>query len=51
MSTTKTKFLCLYRFPTGGPPKPSSLEEMQAQYAAWTAWMAKLKEELIPADR
>ena len=37
MSTTKTKFLYLYRFPAGAAPKPSSPEEMQAQYAAWTA--------------
>lgn len=48
MSTTKTKFLCLFRFPTEAPQKQSSPEEMQAQYAAWTNWMAKFKEELIP---
>jgi hypothetical protein len=48
MSTTKTKFLCLFRFPAVASPKPSSPEEMQAQYAAWQAWMAKFKEELVP---
>jgi hypothetical protein len=48
MSTTKAKFLCLFRFPVGAPQKQSSPEEMQAQYAAWTAWMAKFKEELVP---
>ena len=48
MSTTKSKFLCLFRFPVGAPQKQSSPEEMQAQYAAWTNWMAKFKEELIP---
>jgi hypothetical protein len=51
MSTTKTRFLCLYRFPASGwPAKPSSPEEMQAQYAAWRAWMAKFEKELIPGD-
>jgi hypothetical protein len=48
MSTTKSKFMCLFRFPTDAPQKQSSPEEMQAQYAAWTAWMAKFKGELIP---
>jgi hypothetical protein len=48
MSTTNTKFLCLFRFPTDAPPKPSSPEEMQAQYAAWTAWMKKFEKELNP---
>jgi hypothetical protein len=48
MSTTKTKFLCLYRFPEDYRERTSSPEEMQAQYEAWTAWMAKFKEELIP---
>lgn len=50
MSTTKTKFLCLYRFPAGATPKPSSPEERQAQYAAWAAWMAKFEKEFIPGD-
>jgi hypothetical protein len=48
MSTTKTKFLCLFRFPAGASPKHSSPEEMQAQYAAWTTWMKKFEEELMP---
>lgn len=48
MSATKTKFLCLFRFPTNPPPKPASAEEMQAQYAAWRAWMEKFKDELMP---
>src|SRR4030095_3650660 len=48
MSTTNTKFLCLFRFPAGAPSKPSSAEEMQAQYAAWTAWMKKFEKELNP---
>jgi hypothetical protein len=47
-TTTKTKFLCLFRFPAGAPSKPSSPEEMQAQYAAWTAWMKKFEKELTP---
>ena len=46
MSTSKTKFLCLFRFPV--EPKPSSPEEMQSQYAAWKAWMAKFEGEFIP---
>jgi len=37
MPTTKTRFLYLYRFQTGTSPRPSSPEEMQAQYAAWSA--------------
>ena len=50
MSTTRTKFLCLYRFPAGyrDDPEPASPEAMQAQYEAWTAWMAKFEKELIP---
>jgi hypothetical protein len=49
MSTPKTtKFICLFRFPTGAPAKPGSPEEMQAQYAAWTAWMKKFEKELAP---
>jgi hypothetical protein len=51
MSATKTKFLCLFRFAAAGwPAKASSPEEMQAQYAAWTSWMAKFEKELIPGD-
>jgi hypothetical protein len=51
MSTSKTKFLCLYRFAASTwPAKPSSPEEMQAQYAAWKAWMVKFEKELIPGD-
>jgi len=51
MSTTKIKFLCLYRFAAAGwPAKPSSPEQMQAQYAAWKAWMTKFEKELIPGD-
>jgi hypothetical protein len=50
MSTTKTKFLFLYRFPAGATPKPSSPEEMQAQYAAWTAWRTRFEKEVIPGE-
>jgi hypothetical protein len=52
MSTTKTtKFLCLVRFAASTwPAKPSSPEEMQAQYTAWRAWMTKFEKELIPGD-
>jgi len=52
MSTTKTtKFLCLFRFAAEGwPAKPSSPEEMQAQYTAWMAWMKRFEKELIPGD-
>jgi hypothetical protein len=49
MSTAaKTKFLCLFRFPAGWKSRTASPEEMQAQYAAWQAWMAKFEKELIP---
>jgi hypothetical protein len=50
MPTTQTKFLFLYRFPAGASPKPSSPEEMQAQYAAWSAWRAKFEKEVIPGE-
>jgi hypothetical protein len=50
MSTSTQKFLCLFRFPTDRPAKAASPEEMQAQYAAWKAWMAKFEKELIPGD-
>ncbi len=50
MSTTKTKFLFLYRFPAGASPKPSSPEEMQAQYAAWSTWRARFEKEVIPGE-
>jgi len=49
-TTTKIKFLYLYRFPAGGAPKPASPEEMQAQYAAWAAWRAKFEKEVIPGE-
>jgi hypothetical protein len=50
-TTSKTKFLCLFRFPASTwPAKPSSPEEMQAQYAAWKAWMTKFEKELVPGD-
>ena len=50
MSTTQ-KFLCLVRFPASNwPAKPTSPEEMQAQYTAWKAWMARFEKELIPGD-
>jgi hypothetical protein len=50
MSTTvtTTKFLFLFRFPGAVPAKPSSPDEMQAQYAAWTAWRAKFEKEVTP---
>jgi hypothetical protein len=50
MSETNSKFLCLFRFPMGNPAKASSPEEMQAQYAAWQAWMKKFEKELLPGD-
>ena len=51
MSTTQSKFLCLFRFATANwPAKPSSPQEMQSQYAAWRAWMAKFEKELVPGD-
>lgn len=49
MSTTKTKFLFLYRFPAG-PQPASSPEEMQAQYKAWAAWRARFEKEVIPGE-
>jgi hypothetical protein len=50
MATTQTKFMYLFRFATGAPPKPSSPEEMQAQYAAWGAWKAKFAQEVTPGE-
>ena len=50
MSTTKTKFLFLYRFPAGGPAQAASPEQMQAQYAAWAAWRARFEKEVIPGE-
>ncbi|HEX2714891.1 MAG TPA: hypothetical protein VHM88_22105, partial [Candidatus Acidoferrales bacterium] len=50
MSATQTKFLYLFRFPAGGPAKPSSPEEMQAQYSAWSAWRAKFEQEVLPGE-
>jgi hypothetical protein len=50
MSTTKSKFLFLYRFPAGGAPEPASPQDMQAQYAAWSAWRAKFDKEVIPGE-
>ena len=45
-----SKFLCLFRSPTDAPVKQPSPDEMQAQYAAWAAWMTKFEKELIPGD-
>jgi hypothetical protein len=50
MSANKAKFLYLFRFPAAGTPKPSSPEEMQAQYAAWSAWRAKFEKEVTPGE-
>lgn len=51
MSTTNTKFLFLYRFPAAGASEPkASPEEMQAQYAAWSAWRAKFEKEVVPGQ-
>src|SRR5690606_32247022 len=48
--STNTKFLFLFRFPAGGAPKPASPEEMQAQYAAWSAWRSKFAREVTPGE-
>jgi hypothetical protein len=45
MSTTK--FLYLYRTPAEPRAKPPSPEEMQAMFAAWTAWKTKFNQEII----
>ena len=52
MSTTQTqtRFIYLFRFPAGASPKPSSPEEMQAQYAAWSAWKSKFEKEVTPGE-
>jgi hypothetical protein len=50
MSATQTKFLYLFRFPAAAAPKPSSPEEMQAQYAAWSAWKKKFEKEVTPGE-
>lgn len=44
------KFLYLFRFPAGAPLKPSSPEEMQAQYAAWNTWKSKFVKEITPGE-
>jgi hypothetical protein len=44
------KFLYLFRFAAGAPPKPASPEEMQAQYAAWSAWRKKFEKEVTPGE-
>src|SRR5438105_2719718 len=49
-ATAKTKFLYLFRFPAGETPKTASPEEMQAQYAAWSAWKAKFEKEVVPGE-
>jgi hypothetical protein len=50
-ATKNSKFLCLFRFAAAGwPAKPSSPQEMQAQYTAWKAWMTKFEKELLPGD-
>ncbi len=51
MATNKSKFLFLYRFPATDAPQPASPEEMQAQYAAWSAWRAKFEKEVTPGNR
>ncbi|HTV24654.1 MAG TPA: YciI family protein [Polyangiaceae bacterium] len=45
MSTTK--FLYLYRSPANAPSKPPSPEQLQAMFAAWTAWKTKFDDEII----
>jgi hypothetical protein len=46
----QTKFLYVFRFAAGAPPKPASPEEMQAQYAAWSAWRKKFEKEVTPGE-
>ena len=46
----QTRFLYVFRFATGAPPKPASPEEMQAQYAAWSAWRKKFEKEVTPGE-
>jgi hypothetical protein len=50
MTTTKIKYLYLYRFAADAAPKAASPQEMQAQYAAWAAWRAKFEKEVIPGE-
>ena len=47
---TMPKFVYLFRFPAEAPLKPSSPDEMQAQYAAWSAWKAKFVKEITPGE-
>lgn len=49
-SGSQSKFVFLFRFPAGAPPKPASPEEMQAQYAAWNAWKKKFEKEVTPGE-
>jgi hypothetical protein len=50
MSGNQSKFVFLFRFPAGAPPKAASPEEMQAQYAAWGAWKKKFEKEVTPGE-
>ena len=50
MSGAQTRFLYLFRFAAAAPPKASSPEEMQAQYAAWGAWRKKFEKEVTPGE-
>jgi hypothetical protein len=49
-STTTSKFLYLFRFAADASPKPASPQDMQAQYAAWTAWRKKFENEVTPGE-
>lgn len=45
MSTTK--FLYLYRTPSGAPKEAPSPEQMQEMFAQWNAWKEKFSKEII----
>jgi hypothetical protein len=50
MSADSAKFLFLFRFSTDTSPRQASPDEMQAQYAAWTAWKSSFAGEVTPGD-
>jgi hypothetical protein len=50
MSADGSKFLLLFRFSTAAQTPAPSPADMQAQYAAWSAWKEKFATELVPGE-
>jgi hypothetical protein len=49
--STSSKFLFLFRNPTGTTGTAPSPEQMQQMYAAWGAWKEKFAAQLTPGER